>query len=270
MMPLLGARLLDGAAREASQRATPSDEAPTGHARSAALPLAVDARGVTKVFGSGALAFQALRGVDFQVAGGELVMLVGPSGSGKTTLLSILGCVLAATAGEVSLFGTRITGRREAELPTLRQALIGFVFQGHNLIASLSAVDNVRLVLETRGYRRREAAREARELIGRVGLADQADRYPEALSGGQRQRVAIARALAGQPPLVLADEPTAALDAVAGLAVTELLTELCRERGSTVVVVTHDNRIFHLADRIVHIEDGHIVPSEPGSQGGPP
>jgi putative ABC transport system ATP-binding protein len=232
-------------------------------------PLAVDARGVTKTFGTGTLAYPALRGVDLEVPVGELVMLVGPSGSGKTTLLSILGCVLSATAGEVSLFGERITGRREAELPALRQALIGFVFQGHNLIASLSSVDNVRLVLETRGYGRREAAREARSLIGRVGLADKADSYPEALSGGERQRVAIARALAGEPALVLADEPTSALDAVSGLAVTELLTKLCRERNTTVVVVTHDNRIFHLADRIVHIEDGRILAGKHTFEGGP-
>lgn len=224
-------------------------------------PFAVDARGITKVYGSGALSYQALRGVDFQVSSGELVMLVGPSGSGKTTLLSILGCVLTPTAGELSLFGTPITGRSQSELPILRQALVGFVFQGHNLLASLSAVDNVRLVLETRGYRRRDAADEARALIARVGLRDKENSLPDALSGGQRQRVAIARALAGQPPLVLADEPTAALDAVSGLEVTRLLTELCRERGTSVVVVTHDNRIFHLADRIVHIEDGHIVPN---------
>jgi putative ABC transport system ATP-binding protein len=221
---------------------------------------AVDARGVTKVFGSGALAYQALRGVDFHVDRGELVMLVGPSGSGKTTLLSILGCVLTATAGDVRLFGTTITGRPEAELPRLRQALIGFVFQGHNLIASLSALDNVRLVLETRGLSRRAARAEAVALLTRVGLGDKLANHPDALSGGQRQRVAIARAVAGSPPLLLADEPTAALDAVAGLEVTQLLTELCRERGTSVVVVTHDNRIFHLADRIVRIEDGHILP----------
>jgi len=194
---------------------------------------------------------------------GELLMLVGPSGSGKTTLLSILGCVLSPTEGELSLFGARVTGRKQSELPILRQALIGFVFQGHNLLASLSALDNVRLVLETRGYSRRDAALEARSTLAQVGLADKLHSLPDALSGGQRQRVAIARAVAGRPPLVLCDEPTAALDAVAGLEVTKLLTELCRERGTSVVVVTHDNRIFHLADRIVRIEDGQIVPGEP-------
>ncbi len=223
------------------------------------MTLAIDARGVGKVFGAGALAFRALDAVDFQVSPGELVMLVGPSGSGKTTLLSIIGCVLTATDGELRLFDERVSGRPERELPLLRQALIGFVFQGHNLIGALSARDNVRLVLESRGTTAHAARAEADALLAAVGLADKRDRLPAELSGGQRQRVAIARALAGAPPLVLADEPTAALDAHAGLEVTELLTRMCRERGTTVVVVTHDNRIFHLADRIVHIEDGRIV-----------
>ncbi len=221
--------------------------------------LAIDARGVNKTFGTGALAFQALKNVDFQVERGELVMLVGPSGSGKTTLLSILGCVLTATSGEVNLFGTTVSNLRERQLPVLRQALIGFVFQGHNLISSLTALQNVTLVLETRGVGRTAARTEATQLLERVGLGDKLGSYPDQLSGGQRQRVAIARAVAGKPPLVFADEPTAALDAVSGLEVTQLLTQLCRENGTSVVVVTHDNRIFHLADRIVHIEDGKIT-----------
>jgi putative ABC transport system ATP-binding protein len=228
-------------------------------AKAANATPAVIARGVRKVFGTGALAYEALRGVDFDVAQGEFMMLVGPSGSGKTTLLSILGCVLTATAGEVTLFGHRIDQLKERELPLIRRALVGFVFQGHNLIASLSAVDNVRLVLEARGTPRPRSRVEAEELLARVGLADKRWNRPGELSGGQRQRVAIARAVAGAPPLVLADEPTAALDAHAGLEATELLLEVARERGSSVVVVTHDNRIYHLADRIVHIEDGHIV-----------
>lgn len=233
---------------EPQQRTSPSAIAP-----------AVRATKVGKTFGSGALAFEALRDVDFEVSRGEFVMLVGPSGSGKTTLLSILGCVLTASRGEVDLFGLTLSSTPIRDLPLLRRALIGFVFQGHNLIAALSAEDNVRLVLETRGVAAGAARRGARELLDRVGLAKKFHALPNELSGGQRQRVAIARALAGSPPLVLADEPTAALDAVTGLEVTKLLTELCRERGSTVVVVTHDNRIFHLADRIVHIEDGRIA-----------
>ena len=224
--------------------------------------LAIDARDVHKVFGTGALAFEALRGVDFQVARGELLMLVGPSGSGKTTLLSILGCVLSATAGDVKLFDLDVTRLKGRELPAVRRALIGFVFQGSNLIASLSAFDNVRLVLETRGVPRARASAEAKELLDRVGLADKLWNRPRELSGGQQQRVAIARAVAGAPPLVLADEPTAALDAQTGHEAVELLTRVCRERGSTVVIVTHDSRIFQFADRIVHIEDGHIVPAD--------
>jgi putative ABC transport system ATP-binding protein len=224
---------------------------------------AVDARSVRKVFGTGALAFEALRGVDFAVARGEFVMLVGPSGSGKTTLLSILGGVLTASAGDVALFGYAITGRKDRELPAIRRALIGFVFQGSNLISALTALDNVRLVLETRGFDRGRATREAEALLDRVGLADKRWSLPTEMSGGQQQRVAIARAVAGTPPLVLADEPTASLDAHSGLAATQLLHDVCRERGSTVVVVTHDPRIFHLADRIVRIEDGHILPGAP-------
>jgi putative ABC transport system ATP-binding protein len=227
----------------------------------AAAELAVDARDIRKRFGTGALAFDALRGVDFTVARGELVMLVGPSGSGKTTLHTILGGVLTATSGRVDLFGYAITGRKDSELPAIRRALIGFVFQGSNLISALSALDNVRLVLETRGHDRTRATREAEQLLDRVGLADKRWSLPAEMSGGQQQRVAIARAVAGTPPLVFADEPTAALDAQSGLAATQLLHDVCRERGSTVVVVTHDPRIFHLADRIVNIEDGQIQPA---------
>lgn len=233
---------------------------------SSAAPLAIEAVQVTKTFGAGALAYTALRGVDFSVAKGEFVILAGPSGSGKTTLLSILGCVLSATAGQVKLFGETVTGRSESELPEVRLRHIGFIFQGHNLIASLSARENVALVLELRGASREYALAEADALLERVELGTKKFSKPAELSGGQCQRVAIARALAGRPPLILADEPTAALDAHSGLLATSLLREVCRERGDTVVVVTHDNRIFHLADRLVRIEDGLIVPpSEPHS-----
>ena len=221
--------------------------------------ITILARGVTKTYGSGAVAYQALRGVDFEARAGEFVMLNGPSGSGKTTLLSILGCVLTPTSGDVQIFGEKISGRRESALPRLRLAYIGFIFQGHNLIASLDARDNVALPMRMRGYGVREANREAERLLERVGLGDKIDRQSKELSGGQRQRVAIARALAGSPPIILADEPTASLDAETGATVTNLLKELAREAGHTVVVVTHDNRIFHLADRIVHIEDGRMV-----------
>lgn len=222
--------------------------------------IAISLRGLTKTYGTGALAFQALKGIDLEVKTGEFMMLVGPSGSGKTTLLSILGCVLSPTAGEAVLFGEKLHGRRESELPELRLSYIGFIFQGNNLIPALTVEENVAFPLELRGATHKQALAEAREVLSAVGLADKLRRHPDDLSGGQRQRVAVARAVAGRPPLILADEPTAALDASTGQQVTELLKKLSTERGHTVVVVTHDNRIFHFADRTVHIEDGLLVP----------
>ena len=221
---------------------------------------AVALKGLTKTYGAGALAFQALKGIDLSVKQGEFMMLVGPSGSGKTTLLSILGCVLAPTSGEGWLFGEKLHGRRESELPDLRLSYIGFIFQGNNLLPALSIEDNVAFPLELRGASRKQAVTEARDVLSAVGLGDKLSRHPNDLSGGQRQRVAVARAVAGRPPLILADEPTASLDAETGQQVTELLKKLSTERGHTVVVVTHDNRIFHFADRTVHIEDGLLLP----------
>ncbi len=221
---------------------------------------AVRLKGLTKTYGAGALAFQALKGIDLEVARGEFLMLVGPSGSGKTTLLSILGCVLAPTSGEGFLFTEPLHGRTERELPDLRLSYIGFIFQGHNLLPALTAEQNVAFPLELRGYSHAAALAEAREVLGAVGLGDKLKSLPDALSGGQRQRVSVARAIAGRPPLILADEPTASLDAETGGQVTTLLKDLSTERGHTVIVVTHDNRIFHLADRTIYIEDGRLVP----------
>lgn len=220
---------------------------------------AIDLRQLGKVYGTGELAFHALKGIDLVVPRGQFMMLVGPSGSGKTTLLSILGCVLEPSTGEGYLFGSPLHGRTESERPSLRLSYIGFIFQGHNLIASMNAVENVAIPLQLRGYSARAARKEALETLDAVGLADKALRRPDELSGGQRQRVAVARAIAGRPPLILADEPTASLDAESGMQVTQLLKKLSSERGHTVVVVTHDNRIFHLADRTVYIEDGVLV-----------
>ena len=227
--------------------------------RENAQSVAITTRGVTKTFGTGALAHTALKGIDLTVQRGEFLMLVGPSGSGKTTLLSMLGCVLTPSSGDLALFGEIVSKRPESEMPRLRLSYIGFVFQAHNLIASLTALENVSFQLELRGYARKAALVEARDLLERVGLGAKLASRPRELSGGQRQRVAIARAIAGAPPLILADEPTASLDAESGLMITEMLRELARERGHTVVVVTHDSRIFQLADRIVHIEDGLIT-----------
>jgi putative ABC transport system ATP-binding protein len=225
-------------------------------------PLAIEARKVTKTFGEEELIVHALRGVDLQVAQGEFIMLVGPSGSGKTTLLSILGCVLRPTHGEVAILGERVSDRPESDLPALRRALIGFIFQGYNLIDALSARDNVAIGMRIRGIDRAGADKEAARMLERVGLAERMRNKPAQLSGGEMQRVAIARALAGSPPLVLADEPTASLDAASGLRVTEMLREVSEEQRATVVVVTHDARIFELAQRIVRIEDGAIQTEE--------
>jgi putative ABC transport system ATP-binding protein len=230
---------------------------------------AIEVRSLVKTFGKGNLAVQALKGVDFSMRAGEFVMLAGPSGSGKTTLLSILGCVLAPSSGEVRLFGENVAEVAEPNLPRLRVSFIGFIFQGHNLIASLTAQENIAFNLQLRGWEVDSAMEEAAVLLDRVGLAGKLDRKPSDLSGGQRQRVAIARAIAGAPPLILADEPTASLDAQSGLLVTEILRELARERQHTVLVVTHDSRIFHLADRIVHIEDGRILDAPPTSDAAP-
>ena len=219
---------------------------------------AIAVRAVEKTYSEGAAGVPALRGVDLDVHPGELVMLMGPSGSGKTTLLSIMGCILSPTSGSVRIAGKEVGDLDEKQLPAIRLEHIGFVFQGFNLIASLSASENIALVLRLRGWQPREAQAEAQKLLAEVGMPEKADSLPRDLSGGQRQRVAIARAVAGHPPLLLADEPTANLDGHTGLQVTEMLKDLARAHGSTVVVVTHDNRIFHLADRRVHIEDGRI------------
>jgi len=218
----------------------------------------IELRAVTKTYGRGATAYQALRGVDLSARPGEFVMLSGPSGSGKTTLLSIIGCVLSPTSGQVSLFDRDVSGTKDSALSALRLAYVGFVFQGHNLLAGSTAAENVALPLELRGWSPGQARREAEGLLGRVGMGHRLGHKPRDLSGGERQRVAIARALAGSPPLILADEPTAALDAANGRKVTDLLRALAKEHGHTVLVVTHDSRIFDLADRIVHIEDGLI------------
>ena len=224
----------------------------------------IEVRDLWKVYGSGALAFQALKGVSLDAAAGEVLLLVGPSGSGKTTLLSILGCVLTPSAGSVKLAGHELAGLSESRLPEMRLRYIGFVFQAHNLMPSLSALDNVMLPLLLRGWREKKARAEASELLASVELGHKLKALPRDLSGGQKQRVAIARALAGRPPVLLCDEPTAALDAQTGQGVMETLTTLAHQGGHAVVVVTHDNRIFKFGDRMVRIEDGMILDASEG------
>jgi putative ABC transport system ATP-binding protein len=224
----------------------------------------IRAAGVTKIYDSGATAFRALTDVDLEIRAGELTLLMGPSGSGKTTLLSIIGCILRGTAGSLEVLGERVDALPESELPRIRRGAIGFVFQGFNLFPALTAVENVSLALDVRGVRRTDAESRAGELIREVGLADKAKSYPADLSGGQKQRVAIARALAGDPPILLADEPTAALDSTSGKNVIELLRRLAHEHGRAVVMVTHDPRVLSYGDRIIHLEDGRIVREESG------
>lgn len=220
---------------------------------------AIRVHGLTKRYGDGETSFLALRGIDLTVAKGEILFVTGPSGSGKTTLLSIIGCVLKPTDGRAEVLGVDVGATREGKLAAFRRQSLGFIFQGHNLLASQDAIGNVRLPLMLNGVSSAEATRRAIEELQAVGLGDKLDRLPRDLSGGQRQRVAVARATASRPPLVLADEPTASLDAQSGRDVMDLLTRLARERGTTVLVVTHDNRIFPYADRVVAIEDGHLV-----------
>ncbi len=225
------------------------------------MQAAISVSDVTKVYGTGAASIRVLDQVDFSARAGEVVFLMGPSGSGKTTLLSIMGCILRATSGSVKIRGQEVAQLPERELPRVRLAHIGFIFQGFNLFPALNVRENVALALDLKRIRGRQADQQAMELLERVGLAHKAKELPANLSGGQKQRVAIARALAGDPEIVLADEPTAALDGASGRAVLELLRELAHERGRAVVIVTHDSRALTYADRIVHIEDGKIEPA---------
>ena len=223
------------------------------------MQSAIAVRELTKTYAEGATGTPALRGVDLDVHAGEVLMLMGPSGSGKTTLLSIMGCILTATSGSVRVGGREVVGLREKELPALRLQHIGFVFQGFNLFPTLTARENVELMLDLKGVPAAAAKRRARELLDQVGLGEKHGSFPADLSGGQKQRIAIARALAGDPEIILADEPTAALDSQTGRNVMEMMSELAHKRGRAVVIVTHDSRVLSFADRIVKIEDGAIA-----------
>ena len=226
------------------------------------MRAAIAVRELTKNYVEGATGTLALRGVDLDAHAGEVLMLVGPSGSGKTTLLSIMGCILTATSGSVQVGGREIVGLREKELPAIRLQNIGFVFQGFNLFPTLSAGENVELMLDLKGLSAALAKKRAQELMEQVGLAEKYDAFPSDLSGGQKQRIAIARALAGDPGIILADEPTAALDSHTGRTVMQMMSDLAHKRGRSVVIVTHDSRVLSFADRVVKIEDGAIAAPE--------
>jgi putative ABC transport system ATP-binding protein len=227
----------------------------------------IEAVDVVKVLGSGAGEVRALRGVTLGVTPGQLTLLTGPSGSGKTTLLSILGCILSPTEGVVRVRGHTTSGAEPEELADLRRRHIGFVFQSYHLFPTLTATDNVRLVLDVRGERGRKATKRAREALAKVGLSHKLTSYPSQLSGGEQQRVAIARAIVGDAAAILADEPTAALDSENGHAIMTILSTIASDANRGVLVVTHDPRLLPFANRIVRIEDGRIVGDEPGSAG---
>ena len=222
------------------------------------MSAAIEVRDLTKTYAEGAAAARALDGVNLDVERGEMVLLMGPSGSGKTTLVSIMGCILRPTSGSVRIAGREVSGLPERDLPAVRLHHIGFVFQGFNLFPTLTAAENVEVALDLKKIRGAEARRRSRSLLDQVGLSDKLAAYPADLSGGQKQRVAIARALAGEPEIVLADEPTAALDKESGATVLKMLRRLAHDNGRAVVIVTHDARTLEYADRIVRIEDGRI------------
>ena len=220
---------------------------------------AISLTGVEKSFGAGDSITYALRHTDFEARLGELLLLVGPSGCGKTTLLSILAGTLLADAGELNVFGYQLQNMSEGQRTRFRANHLGFIFQQFNLIPTITVAENVAVPLLIQGVRPSVAEARAREMLTRVGIGEKAHERPEKLSGGQQQRVAIARALVHAPPLIVCDEPTSALDRENGLHVMELLRDVAREPSRTVIVVTHDPRIYHFADRMAEMEDGKIL-----------
>ena len=221
----------------------------------------IDARGLTKVYGANGNAVHALRGVDLNVRAGEFVALIGPSGSGKSTLMAILGCLDSPTAGTYALEGEGVESLSGGALARIRNLKVGFVFQTYNLLPRATVLRNVELPMLYAGVPRAERKARAMEMLEKVGIPEKAGFLPAALSGGQRQRVAIARALANQPALLLADEPTGALDSKTGAEVLQLFSEL-HAQGHTVLLVTHDASIAARAERRVELHDGRIVGSE--------
>ena len=214
--------------------------------------------GIGKIYGDGENAVTALSNATLDIRAGEVTLIEGPSGSGKTTLISILGLLLTPTSGEIWIEGRNVAGLGERALPGLRARNFGFVFQGFNLFPALTALDNVAIAIQMKDPSHRDPRGEAKRLLELVELGSRMHHLPGDLSGGQKQRVAIARALGGDPPILVGDEPTAALDTKTALSVMELLRELANNERRAVVVVTHDPRLERFADRVVRVEDGHI------------
>ncbi|HZR17688.1 MAG TPA: ABC transporter ATP-binding protein [Verrucomicrobiae bacterium] len=223
---------------------------------------AVACHQVRKSFGQADAAVEVLRGVDFEAVQGKLTFLVGPSGCGKTTLISVIAGLLDRTGGKVELFGQDTEALAPRERVLFRRRNLGFVYQQFNLLPALTAAENAAVPLLAAGVARRQAVDRARELLVKLGLEHRLDTLPEKLSGGQQQRVTLARALVHQPRLIICDEPTAALDHATGEAVMDLLAQNAVHPERAVIVVTHDNRVFHYADAIGHMDDGRIVKVE--------
>jgi putative ABC transport system ATP-binding protein len=217
----------------------------------------IEVEDLCHAYGRGALRKQILFDVRLEMHPGEIVLLTGPSGSGKTTLLTLLGGLRSAQEGSLKIFGQEMRNASERSMLAVRR-YIGYIFQAHNLLEFLTARQNVRMSLELHGVTPDIDTRAA-DILRDVGLGEHLDYYPEHLSGGQKQRVAIARALVARPRLILADEPTAALDKQTGREVVSLMQSLAREQGASILMVTHDNRVLDIADRILHMEDGRLT-----------
>lgn len=222
----------------------------------------IHAENLTKVYQMGDTEVRALDGASFTINKGEMVAIMGPSGSGKSTLMSIVGCLDVPTSGSYSLDGVAVEGLDETKLADVRGRKIGFVFQQFNLLARTSALENVMLPLTYAGYSGREREDRARKALERVGLGERTHHAPNELSGGQQQRVAIARAIVNEPNILLADEPTGALDSKTGVEIMDLFQRLHRENGQTVILVTHDSHVAKHTERIIRISDGRIVSDE--------
>ncbi len=218
----------------------------------------LDVRHVTKVYGDGETQVRAVQDVSLSVAPGEIVLIMGPSGSGKTTLLSMLGALLRPTEGKITLNGEDLTAAGEGRLPGIRLRRFGFIFQDFNLLSALSAIENVAIVARLAGLRNGAARSKAAQALEALGLGERLSFLPEKLSGGEKQRVAIARALVNDPALILADEPTANLDSKIGHEIMQLLRRIAKEQGRSVVIVSHDQRIKDIADRVLWLEDGRF------------
>lgn len=217
---------------------------------------------ISKRYGSGTTAVTAVHNVSLSVSPGEIVLIMGPSGSGKTTLLSMLGALLKPTEGTIQLNGTVISALAESRLPEIRLKQFGFIFQDFNLLSALTTLENVAIVAELAGSRSSEARRKATDLLRELGLGERLNFLPEKLSGGEKQRVAIARALVNDPALILADEPTANLDSKIGKEIMRLLRHIAKEQRRSVIIVSHDQRIRDIADRVLWLEDGEFKKEE--------